>query len=409
MGAGPTGLAAAAHLRQSGVARVVVVEREEAAGGIPRHSQHTGYGLGDLHRLVTGPKYAERLVDRALHAGVDLRLETSALDWNDDGDLVLGAANGLTHLKARAVLLATGCRERPRAARLVPGTRPAGIFTTGQLQQWVYLNHWPVGRRAVVVGAEHVSFSALITLRHAGARPVAVVTEHPQAQTYAPLRWVTATAHGVPVLTGRTVVALRGRTRVQAIVLRDVMTGDIQEIPCDTVVFTGEFVAESELARRGGLVLGEGPRTPMIDASHRSTRQGVFAAGNVVHPAETAGAAATCGRTAAHAIAAYLSALAWPPEDPIPLIPEHPITWVSPSAIRPGESQLPHGHYLLRVSCLMPSARVEVSQGDTLLWAKAIKMVTPGRSVHLDGRWGATARAGVGPVSVRLRATRRGE
>ncbi|MHB8556273.1 MAG: NAD(P)/FAD-dependent oxidoreductase, partial [Candidatus Dormibacteria bacterium] len=258
VGAGPTGLTAAARLRQLGVERVVLVEREQVAGGIPRHSQHTGYGLGDMHRLLSGPRYAQRLVAMALRTGVALRVETSALDWNDDGSLVLAAPNGLSCLKARAVLLATGCRERPRTARLVPGTRPAGVFTTGQLQQWVYLNHWPVGSRAVVVGAEHVSFSALMTLRHAGVEPVAMVTEHPRPQTFAPLRWVTATARGVPVLTGRVVVAITGRTRVESIALRDVLTGDVQEIPCDTIVFTGEFVAESELARRGALALDTG-------------------------------------------------------------------------------------------------------------------------------------------------------
>lgn len=407
VGAGPTGLAAATRLRQLGVERVLLVEREKVAGGIPRHSQHTGYGLGDMHRLLSGPRYAQRLVASALATGATLRVATSALDWNDDGSLVLVAPSGISSLKARAVLLAAGCRERPRSARLVPGTRGAGVFTTGQLQQWVYLNHWPVGRRAVVVGAEHVSFSALMTLRHAGVEPVAMVTEHPRHQTLAPLRWVTATARGVPVLTGRVVVAIAGRTRVESLALRDVLTGEVQEIPCDTVVFTGDFVAESELARRGGIALGTGPRALVIDASQRTSREGVFAAGNVVHPAETASAAARCGDLAARAVYKYLTSGAWPSREPITMIPESPIAWVSPSAIRPGESHIPHGHYLLRVSRFIDSARLEICQGDSLLWTQAYKNMTPGRSVHVKGGWEASARADGGPVSLRVRTLQR--
>ncbi len=381
----------------------MVVEREVAAGGIPRHSHHTGYGLGDLHRLLTGPTYAQRLVTRAVRAGVDLRVETSALDWTDDGAVTLSAPVGLSHLQARAVLLATGCRERPRAARLVPGTRPAGVFTTGQLQQWVYLKHWPVGRRAVVVGAEHVSFSALLTLRHAGVQPVAMVTQHPRVQTYAALRWITASAHGVPVLTGQSMVTVLGRSRVESIVTRDVVTGESREIPCDTVVFTGEFVAESELARLGGLHLNAESRAPRVDGGQRTSRPGVFAAGNVVHPAETASAAATCGALAARAISEYLAAEAWPRDDPIPLIPEPPVMWVSPSALRPRQTGVPHGHYILRVSEFVRAARLEVSQGGSVLWSGALKAATPGRSVHLDVGWEASVRAGSDPVTIRVR------
>lgn len=406
VGAGPAGLTAAARLRTLGVDRVLVVDREQVGGGIPHHSHHSGYGLGDMHRLLTGPKYAQRLVDRARQAGVDLRVETSALDWSDNGDLILASPLGLSRIRARAILLATGCRERPRTARLVPGTRPAGVFTTGQLQQWVYLKHWPVGHRAVVVGAEHVSFSALLTLRHAGVRPVALVTEHPRSQTYPPLRWITATARGVPVLTGRSIVEIAGATRVEAVVIGDLASGEVRHMSCDTVVFTGEFVAESELARRGGLQIGAGPRAPSVDGSQRSSRRGVFAAGNVIHPAETASAAANCGELAAEAMWEYLSNGVWPVEDAVPLIPESPIAWVSPSAVRRGESQIPHGHYLLRVSRFMEDAQLTISQGGTLLWSQAFKTVTPGRSVHVDGAWGTSVLAGSGPVSLRIQPVR---
>ncbi len=176
VGGGPAGLAAAVELRRRGLGEVVVIEREGEPGGIPRHAQHQGFGLRDLRRVLSGPAYARRYAELARAAGV------GAAD-RDDGhrlgfaarralELSLTGPAGRSTLPAAAVVLATGCRERPRSARLVPGARPAGVMTTGMLQQLVYLQGLPAGRRALVVGAEHVSFSAILTLAHGGARTV---------------------------------------------------------------------------------------------------------------------------------------------------------------------------------------------------------------------------------------------
>src|SRR5215213_8797855 len=170
VGGGPAGLAAAVGLRRLGVAEVVVIERGREAGGIPRHARHQGFGLRDLRRPLSGPAYACRYAAMASEAGVELRTETMVTGWSPHGPLELTGPHGRETLEPAAVILATGCRERPRSARLVPGSRPEGVMTTGTLQQLVYLQGRRVGTRAVVVGAEHVSFSALLTLGHGGAR-----------------------------------------------------------------------------------------------------------------------------------------------------------------------------------------------------------------------------------------------
>ena len=125
--------------------------------------------------------------------------------------------DGLRQVDARAVVLATGARERPRAARLVPGTRPAGIFTTGQLQQWVHRQHLPLTGRALIVGAEHVSYSAVLTLREAGVRPVALVTDLPHTQTFRPFDLATRVGFRVPVWTRTSVTAVTGRDRLDGV------------------------------------------------------------------------------------------------------------------------------------------------------------------------------------------------
>ena len=187
VGGGPAGLACAVELRRRDVEDVIVLDREAEAGGIPRHSAHQGFGLRDLHRLLSGPRYARRYVELARESGARVEVEAMVTGWSN-GTLEVTSPSGREALRADAVVLATGCRERPRAARLVPGSRPDGVFTTGQLQQVVQLGVAGVGRRAIVVGAEHVSFSAVMTLAHAGADVVGMATDLPRHQSLAAIR-----------------------------------------------------------------------------------------------------------------------------------------------------------------------------------------------------------------------------
>jgi thioredoxin reductase len=279
VGGGPSGLAAAIELRRLGVDHVVVYEREQQAGGIPRHSDHLGFGVRDLHRLMSGPRYARTLIQRAERAGVDMRCGTPVFS--------------LDVLEADAIILATGVRERPRAARLVPGDRPAGVFTTGAVQQLAMAGQ-RVGTRAVIVGAEHVSFSAILTLAHAGCRSVAMVTPLPRHQSYRVVRLAAASLRRVPVLTDVDIAEIVGRRRVERVVL-----SDGRSIDCDTVVFTGDWIPENELARRSGLDIHPTLKGPAVDGAFRTSRDGVFAIGNLVHHVAAADRCALDGRAVA--------------------------------------------------------------------------------------------------------------
>ncbi|MBI4932986.1 MAG: FAD-dependent oxidoreductase [Actinobacteria bacterium] len=313
IGGGPSGLSAAIELRKRGVSRVTVLEREQQAGGIPRHTAHAGYGLRDLRRVTTGPRYAAALVRSAEKEGVDLRT----------GITVTSIADLPDGLKADAVVLATGVRERPRSARLVPGDRPAGIHTTGSLQQFVTLHHQNVGRRAVVVGAEHVSFSAVLTLAHAGCEVAALTTPHARHQTYAALAFAAAGRRRIPIRTGVDIAEIIGRTRVEAVVLTDG-----SRIECDTVVFTGDWIPDHELARTAGLAMLPVAKSPVIDSGMHTSQRGVFAIGNLVHPAETADICALDGRHVATAVLDWLTIGTWP-EAVVPIEVEEPVAWAS--------------------------------------------------------------------------------
>ena len=305
VGAGPAGLAAATAARAGGAGSVVVVDREDEAGGTPRLCAHTGFGVRDLRRVLRGPEYARRWVDRAVAGGVDIRTRTMVTGWSAPGRARLTGPSGLLEVDARAVVLATGARERPRAARLVPGSRPAGIFTTGQLQQWVHREHLPVGRRALVVGAEHVSYSAVLTLREAGVRTVALVTDHPRSQTFGLFDLLTRAGLRVPVWTRTTVAGVYGRDRVDRVLVRG-PGGEERAVAVDTVVFSGDFVPDHELARVAGLTIDPGTCGPACGADGATSAPGIFATGNLVHPVETADIAARRARSAGVAAAAWL-------------------------------------------------------------------------------------------------------
>ncbi|MFD5768348.1 FAD-dependent oxidoreductase [Streptomyces sp. NPDC127049] len=299
VGAGPAGLTAAARLAAAGAGRVEILEREPEAGGVPRHCVRPGFGADPRGRALDGPGYARRAVRAALLAGAVLRTGVSATGWAGPLRLETTAPTGLETIEARAVLLATGARERARPARLLPGTRAQGVLTTGELQRTVALfgpRPERIGRRAVVVGGGPVAGHAVRLLRSAGVAVAAVVCEE------------TRTAEGVrdvPVLTRTAVTELTGRGRLAGVTVRG-RDGRPRTIRCDTLVLTGDWVPEHELARAGGLPLAPGTRGPRVDAALRTGVPGVFAAGALLHGGDPALRAAAAGRAVAGAILAHL-------------------------------------------------------------------------------------------------------
>ncbi|MBI2717589.1 MAG: FAD-dependent oxidoreductase [Rhizobiales bacterium] len=297
VGGGPAGLAAALRLVELGIKDVVVLEREAEAGGIPRHCGHMGFGWQSHRRLWTGPRFAAQL--RADTSSLDVRTGTTVLELGPEGHLRIRDSQGARHMIANRVLIATGTRETPRAARLVGGTRPQGVMTTGALQQHVYLNHRRPFDRPVIVGSEWVSFSVLVTCLHLGVRPVAMIEEN--AATTAPRagRLVARLAFGVPVLTATRLIAIDGRGQVEAVEVEH--GGQRRRIACDGVVFTGQFRPENALYMTGPFASDD--LAPRIDSAFRCTDPAFFAAGNVLRPLKSSGTCWRQGLAAAAAIA----------------------------------------------------------------------------------------------------------
>jgi len=346
---------------------------------------------------MDGPSYARHYVRSAESAGVEIRTETFLTGWSGPNRLQATSPRGLDEIEAEAVVLATGCRERPRSARLVPGTRPAGVFTTGSLQQFVNIYRLPVGKRALIVGAEHVSYSAVLTLADAGTEIVGMVTDHSVDQTYPWLRLATAGRHRVPLWTGQRVEAVLGRGRVEAVELADLATGSVRTVDCDTIVFTGNWIPDQELASSGGLLIDPKTKGPWVDSAQRTSVRGIFAAGNVLHAAETADLAALCGRYTAQHVVSYVRRGEWREKSLVAVECESPVSWVSPNALIPA-GDAAHSEFILRVDRVLQRPVLQARQSGNVLWSRRYRRLRPALPIHVPAGWARSVPEMEGPV-----------
>ena len=403
VGGGPAGLTAAAALARDRTMNTVVLERESAAGGIPRHSDHPGYGMRDLKTFISGPAYARRLTDTAAAAGATIRTNTMVTGWADEKTLEVTSPRGRELIQASAIVLATGARERPRPARMIPGDRAAGIYTTGHLQNVVHLKHGTVGRRAVVVGAELVSYSAVLTLKHAGCQTALMTTEYPSPESYAVFNLAGKTPLlGVKVATRTRLTRIIGKPVVRAVEVEDLDTGERRMIDCDTVVLTGDWIPDHELARSAGLDIDPGTLGPVVDTALRTSRPGVFAIGNLLHPVDTADIAALDGRHVADHVRHYLNGRR-PSTEGVFIHADGPLRWVAPSVVRPGDPAPARHRLLLWTDTLVRVPTVVAAQNGKIIGRKTLPWpASPGRVFRVPSSILRDVEPGGGPVTLSL-------
>lgn len=302
IGGGPAGLAAALRFRQRGIGNVVVLERESEPGGVPRHCGHWGFGWESHRRLMRGPDYAARL--RRDAQGLDIRTNTSVLEFMSENVMrIHTTAKGIAELEAQHVVLATGAREASRAARFIGGLRPPGIMNTGTLQQMVYLKGMKPFERPVIIGGEWVSFSSLMTCRHAGIAPVAMIVKDEKIEAPVIFKYGARFKYGVPVFTSTKVISVEGGSKVEGVEVET--KGHRRMIACDGVIVSGNFVAEEALFASGPLA-GLKMRGATQLARDAKILPHVSLAGNVQGPLKTAGRCVTEARLIADAVAEQL-------------------------------------------------------------------------------------------------------
>jgi thioredoxin reductase len=293
IGGGPAGLGAARRFNAQGLNDVVVLEREAEAGGIPRHCGHWGFGWESHRRLMTGPNYA-----KLLSSGLDVRCGTSVLEFTLRGTLRVHSSGGITELSADRILLAMGAREQSRSARMIGGSKPQGVMNTGTFQAMVYGQNLKPFSKPVIIGSEWVSYSALMTCRHAGIKPVAMLEDQPRSIAPRIFRLGAKAIFGVGLLTNTKLLAIHGQDQVTGVDIE--RAGQRQTIACDGVIISGKLRAENALYQ-SGLIACTG-YSPTIDAQYRTSNPQIYAVGNLVGDIKTAGRCARDGEAAAQSI-----------------------------------------------------------------------------------------------------------
>jgi thioredoxin reductase len=361
----------------------VIVDRDEAPGGLPQYCGHLGFGWGYTHRLETGPAFTRRLLGAIQHPSLRLLARTTATAIRPGPAVdLLGPECGVITLHPRTVIVATGIRERPRAARLVPGRRPErGVLTTGQLQQMVARGVPLPGRRMVVVGTEHVAFSVLLTARHAGHRVVAMVEPAERASTYPVLAALARHVARIPIHLRSRVVNILGDQQVEGVEVEG--PSGRHRIVCDSLIFSGDFIPDAVLAQASGIAIDPRTRGPIVDQHGRTDMAGVFAAGNVLRAVESSGFSAIEGARVGASVAAHLrQATTWCARS-CPIDASPAFSYVVPQRWTPDDSALAAIPFSLRVPSNGAPIPIIVRVGAQVVWQDAPRRRRPHRRIHI--------------------------
>jgi thioredoxin reductase len=340
IGGGPAGISAGLELSRREGLKVALFERDEQLGGIPR-SCHFFFGMRDRKRLYTGPAYARKL--NRLIRGTPVQIHTGAMVLNVIPGKLGGmhrldvlSPKGLISYKSRFVLLATGCCESSRHERQIPGERPAGIFTTGTLQQLINIDQLRLrGRRAVIIGSELVAFSSILTLKRAGVSIAGMVENYPELHSYSVLSETMRRLYDFPIYRDTSVVEISGNKQVEGMTLFANRAQETFQIDCDMVVLTGRFRPESALIENTSIERDPSSTGPAVNMNLRTSIPNIFAAGNVLRGADMHDLCALEGRLAAQNILQRLISPESATDGWISLRAEAPIRYVVPQKLYP--------------------------------------------------------------------------
>lgn len=290
IGGGPAGLAAAIEARENGVTSILVLERDRELGGILQQCIHNGFGLHVFKEELTGPEYAERFIDRLKELSIDFKIDTMVLDISEEKQIsAVNTSDGFFQVEARAVILAMGCLERTRGAINIPGSRPAGVFTAGTAQRFVNMEGYMVGKNVVIVGSGDIGLVMARRMTLEGANVHAVVELMPYSGGLARNIVQCLNDFDIPLLLSHTVTEVRGKNRVEEVVIAKVdeetlpIPGTEQVITCDTLLLSVGLIPENELSKKAGIELSPVTGGPVVNESMETSVPGIFACGNVVH------------------------------------------------------------------------------------------------------------------------------
>lgn len=289
VGGGPAGMAAALKAREEGIEKIIILERADTLGGILEQCIHTGFGLHYFGEELSGPEYAGRFIKKVSETDIDVKVDTMVLDISDDN--VVTACNkedGLLTIKAKAIVLAMGCRERPRGALSIAGCRASGIMTAGTAQKYVNIDGYMPGKTVVILGSGDIGLIMARRMTLEGAKVKAVCELMPYSGGLTRNIVQCLEDFDIPLRLSCTVVSTHGKDRLEGVTVANVdehlkpIPGTEEYIPCDTLMLSVGLIPENELSKNAGIELDRITNGPSVDEYRETLHKGVFACGNVL-------------------------------------------------------------------------------------------------------------------------------
>ena len=381
IGGGPAGLSAAIAARKAGVEDILLIERDRELGGILNQCIHAGFGLHTFGRELTGPEYAGEYVRQFRELNIPCLSGTMVLDLSPDRVLtVTGRETGLVQIQAQAVILAMGCRERPRGALNIPGTRPAGIYSAGAAQRLVNVEGLMPGRDVVILGSGDIGLIMARRMTLEGAEVKAVAEVMPYSGGLKRNIVQCLDDFDIPLYLSTTVVEIHGQEHLTGVTLAQVddkrlpIPGTERYIPCDTLLLSVGLLPENELTRQAGAALDAVTGGPVVDETLATSLPGVFACGNVLHVHDlvdfVSQEAAAAGRSAARFVLEGAES-----GDSIRLEGKNGVRYTVPQSLHRGGGPVT---VRFRVGQPYRSAALCAYAGDTLLKRIPKRILTPG-------------------------------
>ena len=342
VGGGPAGLAAAASAKENGIDSILILERDRELGGILNQCIHNGFGLHTFKEELTGPEYAGRFIEKVEELGIEYLLNTMVMDISKEKVVTaMNREEGLFEIQAKAIILAMGCRERPRGALNTPGYRPAGIFSAGTAQRLVNMEGYLPGREVVILGSGDIGLIMARRMTIEGAKVKVVAELMPYSGGLKRNIVQCLDDFNIPLKLSHTVVDIDGKDRVKGITLAQVdernkpIPGTEEYISCDTLLLSCGLIPENELSRGLGVEMEAVTNGPVVNESLETSVEGVFACGNVLHVHDlvdfVSEEAAMAGKNAVR----YIKETKKKEVNRIDIIPTDGVRYTVPKYIRP--------------------------------------------------------------------------
>ncbi len=386
IGGGPAGMSAAISAYNEGVRDILIIEREESLGGILKQCIHNGFGLHKFGQQLTGPEYAERYSDKVEKLGIPYVTDTMVVDVTSDR--VVTAVNkkdGYFQIKAGAIVLAMGCRERSRGALNIPGARPAGIYTAGTAQKFVNIMGYMPGKSVVILGSGDIGLIMARRMTLEGAKVKAVCELMPYSGGLTRNIVQCLEDFDIPLMLSHTITEIHGKERVEGVTIcqvdknRKPKPETAQHIECDTILLSCGLIPENEFSKSAGVRLDRVTSGAVVSEMRETSIEGVFACGNVLHVHDLVDFVSDEAEIAGKGAADYLRGIRNSGET-VEIIPEGGVRYTVPQKVTKGVKT----SLYFRVADVYRNVTVALCNGDTLLAKKKRPKVAPGEMERFD-------------------------